>query len=181
MNIGYYKTRAEAIKVLADYNANPFSFHNDITFAEVYEKYSKEKFENISSSNVNGYKAAYAVCASIHNLKFADIRKAHLQGVVDSSGKNYPTLRKLKVLFKQLYSYARENDICKKDYSEFVDIVKHKEKGDSMKRKPFMDSEIKTLWDSVERNDYIQIFLMLIYSGVRIGEMLDLADCTPPY
>jgi len=177
LNIGYYKTQAEAIKALADYNANPFSFHNDITFAEVYEKYSKEKFENISSSNVNGYKAAYAVCTSIHNLKFIDIRKAHLQGVVNSSGKNYPTLRKLKVLFKQLYSYARENDICQKDYSEFVNIVKHKEKGDSMKRKPFMESKIKTLWDSVERNDYIQIFLMLIYSGVRIGEMLDLEKC----
>jgi len=47
----------------------------------------------------------------------------------------------------------------------------------TLKRKPFSDSEIKTLWDSVERNDYIQIFLMLIYSGVRIGEMLDLEKC----
>ena len=174
LNIGYYASQAEAIKALADYNADPFSIGSDITFAEVYEKWSEEKFESISRSNANGYKASYATCSAIYKLKFTDIRKAHLQGVIDSSGKNYPTLRKLKVLFNQLYRYALENDICQKDYSEFVDIVKHKGKNTEEKRKPFTGDEIKILWDSVERNDYIQIFLMLIYSGVRISEILDL-------
>lgn len=172
--IGYYATREEALKALADYNSNPYDINNNITFAEVYNKWSTEKFETASHSNINGYKASYAVCNALYDMKFIDIRKTHLQGVIDSCGKNYPTLRKLKVLFNQLYKFATENDICQKDYSKFIDIVKHKEKGKEEKHKPFTEAEIQILWNNVNRNEHIQIFLMLIYSGVRISELLDL-------
>ena len=97
-----------------------------------------------------------------------------MQHVVDSCGKNYPTLRKLKVLFNQLFRYAMENDIVQKDYSQYVDIAKHKEKGKQEKHKPFTDAEIRLLWENVERNRYIQIILMLLYNGVRVSELLDL-------
>ena len=122
------------------------------------------------------YKASYAVCDILYKMQFAEIRKSHLQGVIDSCGKNYPTLRKLKVLFNQLYRYALENDVCQKDYSEFVDIVKHKDRNQDEKRKPFSSGEISSLWDSAT-NEYIQTFLMLIYSGVRISELLELKKC----
>lgn len=172
--IGYFKTQAEAIKALSDYHTNPYSLDSNITFKELYDKWSQEKFDNISRSNVNGYKASYAVCGSLYNMPFVQIRKNHLQSVVDSCGKNYPTLRKLKVLFNQLYKYAIENDICQKDYSQFVDIVKHKEKSISNKHKMFSESEINLLWENVSRNEYLQIILIMIYSGVRISELLDL-------
>ncbi len=172
--IGYYETKEEALNALAIYNSNPYDINNDITFAEIYDKWSAEKFETISHSNVNGYKASYAVCKNLYSMKFIEIRKTHLQGVIDTCGKNYPTLRKLRVLFNQLYQFAMENDLCQKDYSKFVDIVKHKEKGKEEKHKPFTESEIQTLWNNVNRNEYIQIYLILIYSGVRISELLDL-------
>ena len=125
--IGYFATRQEALKALAAYNENPYSISNKITFAELYDKWSEEKFESISDSNIKGYRASYKACTSLYKMKFADIRKVHLQHVVDSCGKNYPTLRKLKVLFNQLFRYAMENDIIQKDYSQYVDIAKHKE------------------------------------------------------
>lgn len=172
--VGYYATQQLAIQALSEYNSNPYDLNNKITFSEIYDKWSAEKYETISLSNINGYKASYTVCANLYNMVFADIRKSHLQGVIDSCGKNYPTLRKLKVLFNQMYRYALENDICQKDYSEFVNIVKHKEKGKEEKHKPFTDNEIQILWDNVNRNEYIETFLILIYSGVRISELLDL-------
>jgi integrase len=106
-------------------------------------------------------------------MQFVQIRKTHLQAVVDNCGKNYPTLRKLKVLFNQLYKFAMENDICEKDYSQFVDIAKHKERIEE-KHKPFADAEIKKLWQEENRNEYISVVLMLLYSGVRVSELLDL-------
>lgn len=37
--LGYYKTRQEAMKALADSNKNPFDLMaQDVTFADVYEK-----------------------------------------------------------------------------------------------------------------------------------------------
>lgn len=159
---------------LAEYNANPYSLHEDITFAEMYKRWSAEKYSTISQSNVNGYKAAYNLCSDLYDMKVTQIRRNHLQAVVDNSGKNYPTLRKLKVLLNQMYTYAIQNDLCDKDYSEFIDIAKHKDKFAEDIHKPFIEHEIHTLWHNAPRSRWIQTILMMITSGVRVGELLDL-------
>ena len=89
-------------------------------------------------------------------------------------GKNYPTLKKLKSLFNQLYDYARMHDIVSKDYSEFVDISRYKDQNPNKRdRTPFAKDEIKRLWEMAE-DPYYQIILMLIYNSCRISEFLDL-------
>lgn len=172
--IGYFATREEGMIALAEYNADPYAIDNAITFAELYRKWSAEKFPTISESNVQGYKASYAVCAELYDMRFAEIRRNHLQHVADTCGKNYPTLRKLKVLFSQLYTYARQNDICEKDYSEFVDIAKHKPEDPESKHRVFTADEISMLWENADRSAYIAAILMMIYSGVRVSELLEL-------
>lgn len=161
--------------MLADYNNNPFDVSaSKITFKEVYDRWSAEKFPTVSESNVKGYKASYKACTSLYYKVFKEIKLAELQNVVDTCGKNYPTLRKLKVLLYQLYEYAMKNELCSKDYSEYVDIVKHKDRNPNKRdREKFTKEEIDRLWKASE-DKYYQIVLMLIYSGVRISEMLNL-------
>ena len=66
VTIGYYPTRQLALQALSEYNANPYDLDaNKITFAEVYAKWSEKKFEEISASNLNGYKASYKLCEAI--------------------------------------------------------------------------------------------------------------------
>ena len=175
MTIGYAATRAEGLQMLAEYNNNPFDLKaSKVAFQEVYERWSKEKFPTISHSNVKGYEASYKVCGSLNNKVFRDMKLVDLQTVVDTCGKNYPTLKKLKSLFNQLYEYAMKNDICSKDYSEFVDIVKYKDKNpDKRDHNKFTKEEIERLWTLAE-DPYYQIVLMLIYNGCRISEFLDL-------
>ena len=175
MTIGYASTRAEGLQMLAEYNNNPFDLKaSKVTFQEVYERWSKEKFPTISHSNVKGYEASYKVCGTLYNKVFRDMKLVDLQTVVDTCGKNYPTLKKLKSLFSQLYEYAMKNDICSKDYSEFVDIVKYKDKNpDKRDHNKFTKEEIERLWTLAEDPHY-QIVLMLIYNGCRISEFLDL-------
>ncbi len=161
--------------MLADYNKNPFNISaSKITFQELFEKWSKCKFPTISQSNKNGYNASYSLCGTLYNQAFKDIKLANLQHVVDNCGKNYPTLRKLKVLFGQMYEYAMKNDICNKDYSEFVDIVKYKDRNPNKRdRNKFTKEDIDRLWEQKD-DKYYQIVLMLIYTGVRISELLEL-------
>lgn len=172
--LGYYSSQREAHAALIEFRQDPYSIDQDITFEEIWQRWSADKFPTISSSNVNGYKASYAVCTPLYKMRFAEIRLAQLQGVVDHCGKNYPTLRKLKVLFNQLYAYAMQNDICQKDYSQYVDIAKHRDKGTSEKHRPFTEKEIAILRANAERNRYVSTVLMMIYSGVRVSELLDL-------
>ena len=175
MVIGYAPTKADGLQMLAEYNKNPFDVSvSKTTFREVYEKWSENKFPFISNSNVKGYKASYKLCGTLYNKRFKELKLADLQNVVDTCGKNYPTLRKLHVLFSQLYEYAMKNDICNKDYSEFVDIAKYKDRNPNKQdRNKFTKEQIAKLWE-LKDDKYYQIVLMLIYTGVRISELLDL-------
>jgi len=174
--LGYYETQAEALTALAHFNENPYDMDaNKITFAEVFEKWSAEHYPKVSKSNVHGYNASYLLCEPIKSMRFNDIRKSHLQGVVDDCGKNYPTLRKLKVLFTMLYKYAMQNDICSKDYAQYVDINQYKDRNpNKYDRQPFSKDEITTVWNWKDSSEYFTVILMLIYTGVRISELLDL-------
>ncbi len=173
ITIGYFETRQEALQALAEYNSNPYDLKPGITFKEVYNKMSNQKFKEISRSNINGYEAAYKLCTDIENMKFSDIKLVHLQGIVDSSNKNYPTLKKLKVLFNQMYDYAVMHEIISKEKHivEYVNIGKPQK---SDKHFRFTDIEIDTMWRWSVKNEYVQVILMLIYTGVRPGELFNL-------
>ena len=41
-------------------------------------------------------------------------------------------------------------------------------------REPFSKTEVAKLWDVKDSNIYYTVILMLIYTGCRIGELLDL-------
>ena len=173
ITIGYYPSRQLALQALSEYNANPYDLDaNKITFAEVYDKWAAKKFEEVSDSNVNGYKASFKMCEAIHDMKFADLKLAHLQGVVDNSGKNHPSLKKLKILFNQLFDYAVMHEVIPKDRHivEYLDIGKGEQ---STKHYRFTGAEIDTLWRWADGNEYVQVILMLIYSGVRPGELFN--------
>ena len=117
--LGYAATRAEALQILAHYNDYPIDGASlKLTFADIYERWSAEKFPTTSHSNIKGYRAAYAICQDIADVPFRNLRLDDLQRVVDRCGKNYPTLKKLRVLFNQLYEYAMKHEIVVKDYSD---------------------------------------------------------------
>ena len=163
LTIGYAATQQEASKMLKDFNENPYNIEaSKITFAEVYEKWSKDKFPTISDSNIKGYNASYKCCDALYDKIFKEIKLMDLQRVIDTCGKNYPTLRKLRVLFNQLYEYAMKYELCNKDYSQYVDIAKHKDKNpNKTDRSPFSKEEISSLW--VQKNNrHVQVVLMLI-------------------
>lgn len=177
INIGCYETKALALQALAEYNVNPYDLnYNTITFEEVYERWSDEHFENISDKGASDYKAAFKLCQKIHNIKIQDIKLDHLQKVVDESGKNTPTLKKLKVLFGLVYDYAVKHEILphdKRSMVRYVDITKPGNPN-AFDRQPFARKEVEKLWKVADSNEYMTSILMLIYSGVRISEFLDL-------
>lgn len=175
--VGYYESRKEALTALAEYNKDPYDLHhNTITFAEVFEKWSEVHFPKVSESNVKGYKASFRTCEKLHNMKFVEIKLDHLQQAVDESGKNTPTLKKMKIMFGLMYDYAVMHEIVtadKRDMVRYVDITKAGNPN-AYNRKPFNKKQINMVWKVKDSNTYYSVILMLIYTGVRIGELLDL-------
>lgn len=171
--LGYFATRTEAMIALADYNKSPYDIDaENITFAELYEKWSAEKFSDISVSNVGGYKKSFADSAALHNMKMADIRFEHLDGIMADCDLNHPMRLRLRLLWRQLFGYAMERDIVQKDYSAFVKVGKNERTGSI--HKPFTDAEIKILFDNLNLNDLVDTILIMVYTGLRVGELLDI-------
>jgi integrase len=167
--LGYFEKREQAIKFLADYNENPYNVEINITFAELYEKWLSRKENRISESNSRAYKMAYNFSKPLYGLKFNEIRTEHMQDIIDGCEKSYDTIRKIRVLYNQLFDYAMEHDIVKKKYSEYIVMP---EREDSEKHKPFTKEEIQSLWDNIDRSEFIDTILIMIFTGFRIGELL---------
>ena len=175
--VGYYPTRQEALSALADYNKDPYDLQlSSVTFAELYERWSEEHFQKISHSGVNSYSSAYRSCEKIGSMRVVDIKLDHLQQTMDDSGKNSPTLKTMKNLFGLMYDYAVVHEIITPDKREMIRYLDTSKPGNpnKMDRKIFTHKEIQKLWEMQDANAYIPVILIMIYSGVRIGELLAL-------
>lgn len=171
--IGTYPTKAEALQALADYNDNPFDLvMSKMTFSDIYEKWSSTVFdENTNKSTRRNYDAAYKASAVLFDMKISDIKLRHLQDVIDNCPNGYESCKRIRILYNRLYEYCMEHEYIKKNYADFLKVSRPE---NTEERNPFTSDEISILWDNLSKNEYVQIVLILIYSGVRISELLDL-------
>ena len=168
--LGYFATQEEAIAELVKYNETQYDIdQRQLTFAELYNEWSEKHFEKVGESTVNGYKTAYKRFESIHNIKFADLRTNTLQRAIDDCEK-YSIRKNMRVLLNVLFEYADKNDIITKKYNEYIEIGKPETKHEKI---PFTDEEIQKLKDN-DNIDGVDTVLMLIHTGMRINELLNL-------
>lgn len=167
--LGYYKTRQEAMKALADYNENPFDLMaRGATFADVYQRWANVKFKDNPVTGV--YVAAYKNLAALHALRFTDIRKRHIQAAIDSSALGHQAKSHMKSLCTQLFDYALDQELVKVN---FASLVKMPPKTPSELHKPFAPAELDTLWQNTA-DIGARIALILCYTGLRPSELLEI-------
>ena len=172
--VGYFPTKADAIKALSAFAEQPYDIAaGKQKFSDIYEKWYNDfsKKPDISYSSLNNYRWAYNSCGSIHNMKMSEIRPIHMQECLNQYD-SYARQRKILLLFHRLYEYCIERDFLQKDYSQ---NVRHSVKATHDKQKtPFADDEIKRIWKLYPEEESYGIVLILLYTGVRIGELLNL-------
>jgi integrase len=166
--LGYYATRKAALSALAAYSENPYDIDaSKLTFAQLYEKWSAEHYEQISPSAVRTYKSAYSYCGALYDMRIADIKTPHMQDVVDNADVGTNTRARIQSLFRLMFRYAMKYDYVKKDYSEYV----KRPKVETIKeRTPFSSEEIEWLWSKSDEH-IAQIVLIMIYTGWRPTEL----------
>lgn len=170
--IGYYSKKTEALQALAEYNNNPYDIDSrNLTFEKVYNLWAEKALKDVSKSKYNCYTSAFANCTSVHNIKIKELKAAHMQKAVDECKKrSLSTLNNIKILFNQVCKFALENDFISKDYSQFVNIT---DTQDKKIKTEFSEEEIAVLWQNTD-DFYIKFTLVLIYTGFRINELLQI-------
>ena len=175
--ISYHPTKKDAMIALADYNANPYDLEkSNITLRQLFDLWYNQKFKkeiNVEiTKNMISYKSAFSHCKKFQEKPFLDLRATHLQEIIDNCPAGYPTKKKIKTLFNQLYDFARFKNLNIRD--KFNELVKVTNDHKARKKIPFSENEIEILWDNVNDKLNLDIALILIYTGFRISELLNI-------
>ncbi|UYI77618.1 MAG: tyrosine-type recombinase/integrase [Fusobacterium varium] len=173
ITIGYYKTRKEGIEALSHYIVNPYNFDSEhMTLKMIYDTWKKQAMLNIAERTVIGYNNSYRQLKSIENEVFSKLKFKELQNLFDNLDISESSKRPVKSLLNMLYKYALKNEIVTKDYSKLIELGKMEK---VLKRQPFTQEEINKLWELKELAT-IDTVLIMIYTGLRIGELLNIKN-----
>lgn len=185
--LGYYATRRDALIALAEYNKRPYDLTlRPITLGELYEKWYIQHTARLSRSSRCSFSAVWKKCSQLAPLPIANVKKVQMQAVLDANQHLSPSVQtRLKTIFRGIFRLALENDLISIDYSRYLETTSTAIPGT---RCVFTHNEIKRLWQNLElatllpngnRHHYssgklVDTVLILLYSGIRIGELLDL-------
>ena len=170
-NIGYFATKEDALNALAAFNQQDIP-EPSITLAKVYQLWYPIHARQVSSSTATSYKNSYNHLAKISAMPIAKIKYRHLQEVLDtmrSKGLSYASLKKVRSLINQLFAHAIINEWIDKAYGQYLQMGKNTP---VRPHKTFTRQQINRVWQckSVDTD----LTLILLYTGMRVGELLQL-------
>lgn len=186
--MGYFPTRQAAMIALAEYNKSPYDLDvATVTWLDVWEKWGTAAIASASSALAPQLRKAHERCAPLYAMKMKDVRKVHMQDVLDSiSHMGETSQARLKYVMQQTFKWALENDVVTKDYSQFLTTdVKKKE---ATLHFPFTTEEIQKLWTYQNKRfsfaygkqvtettvQAANAMLVLLYTGMRVMELGEL-------
>lgn len=171
MVIGYYKTREEGMKALADYNHDPYDVDQAaITLDQLHELWVEKKLSKMAGSTQKNLKSSWNYISKLKDMKYREIKAAHMQECIDSYPYGASGKGTMRALWKHLDNFAIELDIPIKRYADLVHAPSYETENE---RVPFTDAEIETIWKQEPGFDRDTI-LILLYTGWRITEFRNL-------
>lgn len=145
---------------------------NTITLRQLFNEWLPIHSQSISRSAVNSYHIAFKHISNIADMSITDIHFQHLQNVINSmhvKGLSYSSCKKVRTLLNQLFNYAIIIDYPVTNYALHLNLGPNRP---TIRRKVFTRQQINKLW--AINTPYARMILMLLYTGLRIGELLDL-------
>ena len=183
--LGYYETRKEAMRELHKYNINPYDVDlRKITLRDIYDRFIQSKKNSVSAKTLESYSSVRTHLFPLMDSKIIDIKTAQLQKLFDETATKISTgsLKVMKTITAQIFRYAMKLDIIDKNYCDFVTLPRQQK---VLERRIFTEEEIAILWANIKEIKYTDVIIILIYTGMRINELLklkktdvDIVNCT---
>lgn len=145
---------------------------NTITLRQLFNEWLPIHSQSISRSAVNSYHIAFKHISNISDMSITDIHFQHLQNVINSmhvKGLSYSSCKKVRTLLNQLFNYAIIKDYPVTNYALHLNLGPNRP---TIKRRVFTRQQINKLW-AIDTS-YSRMILILLYTGLRIGELLNL-------
>lgn len=177
----YGKTRKEVkekmTKALAEIQTKTFIEKNDITLEELGKKLIDKKYNAnlITPATYNRNLLTFKHLKSLYNIKIQDITKNDIQDFINKKiGLSNSYIDKVFQMLRAILDEAIAEDIIYKN--PINGVLKPKSEKSTKKIEAFTTEEQQLFVSAIENENekYKNIFLILLYSGMRVGECLAL-------
>lgn len=174
--VGTYETKRIAQEALFEYLKNP-RLYSKTTFKDVRELWWNTYIIDKSHRTIETNKFRMKFFESLDNREIAEIKLFELQNLFDNMNRSWSFKISCKSILNMIFDYALKNDFVSSNKVSFVEVGK---KIKILERKIFTKEEIDILWKNInsaeEYCQYIYIVLILLYTGMRIGELQNLKN-----
>ena len=165
-----FATRTEALEYIPILKREPQNKKK--TLDMYYAGYSTSSMLKLSESQQGKLKRAKE---RLKDIWFVDIQMLgikDLQDAVDKCSDSYYARKDCVSLLKHLYKRAEAQGDVQKNLGYFIELPEHSEE----EQEPFTEEEVNLFWkDFAEGNTFTGFILLMIYTGMMPGELL---DCT---
>lgn len=173
--IGTYETRKEAQTELLGYLNNP-TLYSGKTFKDVRDLWYQGYSKNISNVTLKTLNAQLKKLDEFDDIKIKEIKLHSLQKFFDNIEASYGTKSYIKSILNMIFEFALKNEFIETNRVKFIELGKNEK---VVQRKIFTTDEIKILFDNLDSdNKFVKKMtygvLILIYTGLRIGEFINL-------
>lgn len=185
--LGYFERTPQGKKdaklLLAQYNAGmpapatnlnscpDFSKCYDIWLDRHIKRIEGQK-GSVSNQLSASYDAAFKRCAPIHKKQINCVKFQDVQDIADKASKmSQSTVRNLSTVLFNVFDFARKQKYIEENFIKDIEF-NYKKKNESI-HDAFSEQEIEQLWENAE-NKNVQIILIMIYTGLRIEELLSI-------
>ena len=179
--VGYYEKQKDALKVLEKFNESPVEVYKEKDqdkkhkFSDIYKMWMDElsrKPKPLSKSTLDCYHAAYNNLEPLHNMIFETLTVEDLEEIaLQHSSKSNSTIKNIRITLRGMYKTALRHSIVDNDLSAL--LILHSTNENTRPHTIFTDEEINALWDN-KSDFYARLLLILIYTGMRIRELLNM-------
>ena len=171
--LGYFETEDEAKKALFGHQLDPVPAKSTITLKELHDEWSAFHYPKVSANSERAYKLGWHHMESIKNVKVKEIRRGQWERIVRSmvsDGLGTSSMKQMLSVATMLSTYAVQNDIIPKNYATGIVLPKEEKK----EKEIFTDMEIRKIEKAAGKTPDADRVLILIYTGLRIQEFLNL-------
>lgn len=166
---GYFPTKMDALAYQVEYwNTHGRTRLSEITLEELYAEWLPAHRSYVAESTVQSYQSAYGHLHPLYGMPIKEIKYKHMQATLDAmGGLSYASKKKVRNLLSLLWAYARKMDYTSNDYTGLLRIGKNRPVNP---HHAISRRKVNALWRMTDVPG-IDIILILIYTGMRNGEL----------
>lgn len=166
--IGYYENKSQAKNALMKYLTDPHDINDEkMTLKMVFDAMIEKS--KLADSTALQYTSRFRKLELLHNKEIDKVTLAELEEIIS---KETPAVQSgIKKALSKCYLYAMKHKYVQENVVQFLET----ESVTVQRQKvPFSVEEITALWEKLGTQENDDVAIILLYTGMRIGELLDM-------